>query len=187
MHTVPYRRIMKSTITHFRSESGFSLVEVVISIGVVSFGLLSVFGLLPLGLTTFQNSMEIYYSGQTRQEVLNSLQQTDMSALLSNATSYSETDYFDAEGTFIAKQTPTSTPTFSSTPVYQVAVKVSTLTPASVAITLPNAGGVPPTAATLANAVSVTTQFSRYKGTAGSASAGATTYRTGTDYLYYNK
>lgn len=40
------------------TRSGFSLIEIVIAIGILSFGLVAVLGLLPAGLSTYQGSQE---------------------------------------------------------------------------------------------------------------------------------
>jgi uncharacterized protein (TIGR02598 family) len=176
--------VMPSTSSRLRFNPGFSLVEVVVSIGIVSFAILSIFAMLPVGLATFHNSTEIYFSSQTRQEILNGLQQTDINTLLNGKMFYTEKDYFDDEGTFLG--TNGSPVAFASTPVYQVAVTVSTTNSpnsANTSLILPDA--TTPQAATLTNAVLVTTQFSRYNGTV-NTSLGGSTYRTGSDYLYYN-
>jgi uncharacterized protein (TIGR02598 family) len=41
-----------------RRESAFSLVEVALALGIAAFALVAVFGLLPLGITSNQNSVE---------------------------------------------------------------------------------------------------------------------------------
>jgi len=66
-------------------KQGFSLVEVVLAIGVISFAFLSVLGLLPLGMTTFKQSMETTVSSQIAQRVLNEAVQTDFDLLIDNS------------------------------------------------------------------------------------------------------
>jgi uncharacterized protein (TIGR02598 family) len=157
---------------HDRCEA-FSLVEVVLSLGIVSFAILSTVALLPLGLATFHNSSEIYYGSQARQQILNNLQQAGIASLLVNNL-YSETDYFDGEGSFLG--------TNATGAVYQDTVMVS----AAPAAALPVVSNSSITS--LPNAALVTTQFGRYLpgGTVTtSASSGGSTYRTGTDYISY--
>jgi len=70
----------------------FSLVEAVIAIGIVSFAMLGVMGLIPVGLSTFRDAM----STTTRSEILSVITsevlRTDASNL--SATNY----YFDERG-----------------------------------------------------------------------------------------
>ncbi len=51
----------------------FSLVEVVIALGVVAFAIVAIFGALPVGLNASHSSQDDTRSGQIAQDVLTSL------------------------------------------------------------------------------------------------------------------
>ena len=73
---------------------GFSLVEVLLALGVVTFAMIPVLGLMPIGLNTFRDSMNTTISSQIAQGVANELQQTDFDQLSLSAP----VRYFDAQG-----------------------------------------------------------------------------------------
>lgn len=77
--------------------SGFSLVEVTLAIGILSFGLLSVIGLMPVGLNAFRQSINASVGTQISQRLMNEKRQTDFVTLIApaNATEYR---YFSDEG-----------------------------------------------------------------------------------------
>jgi len=75
--------------------AGFSLVELVMAIGIVSFAFVSLFALLPVGLTTFRQTMDTSIGSQIVQRIVNEAQQTDYPTLI-NTTSYDR--YFDDQG-----------------------------------------------------------------------------------------
>ena len=135
--------------------------------------------LLPIGLSRFQDSSEVYCAAQARQQILNNLQQSDVHSLLNGASFYTETFYFDGAGGLLGTSVPGN-----ATPVYQVVVTVSTKPTSSATgattITVPTSNA---SVNTLLNAVIVTTQFSRYFGASVPVSA---TVLTNTDYLFYN-
>lgn len=72
----------------------FSLVEVTLALGLVGFGMVSMMGLLPSGLTTFREAMDRTLSAQIVQAVLNEYQLTDYSSLPTGPV----TSYYDADG-----------------------------------------------------------------------------------------
>ena len=76
---------------------GFTLVEVIISLGVVAFGFIAILGLLPKGLTTFRSAMDNSVGAQIAQKVLNDSQQQDFDTLIANGNSRS-VRYFDDQG-----------------------------------------------------------------------------------------
>jgi uncharacterized protein (TIGR02598 family) len=88
---------------------GFSLVEVLLALGVVTFGMIPVLGLLPTGLNTFRDSMNTTICSQIAQGVANELQQTDFDQLSLSAP----IRYFDAQGNELP-------PTSKSSAVYHV-------------------------------------------------------------------
>jgi len=67
--------------------SGFSLIEITLALGIIAFGFVTVFGLLPTGLNTFRRAMDISIGGQIAQELLNDAQQTDFDKLVGSGTS----------------------------------------------------------------------------------------------------
>ena len=64
---------------------GFSLVEVVLAIGVVAFGFVAIFALLPAGFGIFRKAMETSVGSQIAQRVVNDAQQTDFLTLVDSA------------------------------------------------------------------------------------------------------
>jgi uncharacterized protein (TIGR02598 family) len=61
--------------------AGFSLVEIVLTIGIVSFAFVGVIGLLPAGMGVYRSSMNTSIGAQIAQRVLNEAQQTEFSVL----------------------------------------------------------------------------------------------------------
>lgn len=74
---------------------GFTLVEVVIALGIISFALVALIGLLPVGLDTFRRAVDATTTSQIAQELLSSATHAKYSALGQMAgTPY----YFDDQG-----------------------------------------------------------------------------------------
>lgn len=73
----------------------FSLVETVLAIGIVSFALLPVFGMLPLGLNTFRHTVSNVISARIAQQLLNETMQTDYATLVATPHTLR---YFDNQG-----------------------------------------------------------------------------------------
>jgi uncharacterized protein (TIGR02598 family) len=176
------------------NRGAFSLVEVVIALGIVSFAVLSMVALLPIGITTFHNSMEISLSSEKREEILNSLQQANITTLLQSQNPYVQVNYYDQYGTLLGTSTPGLAATLTSTPTYQITVTVTPNLPTAAAGSFVSApsdqGGGGSTS--VVNAALVTTQFSRYlpsgtstSNTAALANQGNSTYKVETDYLLY--
>ena len=63
----------------------FSLVEVVLSIGIVAFAFVPLLGLIPSGLHSFRESMDTAIGSQIAQKVINEAIQTDFDTLVDNA------------------------------------------------------------------------------------------------------
>ena len=72
--------------------SGFSLIEVVLAVGVAAFALVTIMGLLPAGLSTFKNSMNTAVGSQIAQRVFNDLQVADFTYIQNTNR------YFDEQG-----------------------------------------------------------------------------------------
>jgi hypothetical protein len=61
--------------------AAFSLVEVVLAVGVISFAFVAILGLLPAGLTQFRQAMDNSVGAQIAQRVILECQQTDFDTL----------------------------------------------------------------------------------------------------------
>jgi uncharacterized protein (TIGR02598 family) len=62
-------------ILHQRQRA-FTLVETVLALGIASFALVSVMGLLPCGLQVFRNAMDLTLEGQMAQYIVGKVSQT---------------------------------------------------------------------------------------------------------------
>lgn len=85
------------------SSAGFSLVEVVLAMGVISFAMISVIGLLPVGLSTFQRAMDQTVEGQIIQRINGEMMLTPFKQL--SASYNGKTTYFDMEGQLLPNAT----------------------------------------------------------------------------------
>ena len=76
-------------LRRFRSQrearAGFSLVEVVLAVGVVAFAFVAVLGLIPAGLTQFRQAIDTSVCAQIAQRVIMDAQQTDFDILIDRA------------------------------------------------------------------------------------------------------
>jgi len=79
-----------------RRADGFSLVEVVLAIGIIAFAFVAMFGLLPVGMTTFRQALDNSLGTQIVQRLINEAQQTDYPTLI--ATPVGPLRYFDDQG-----------------------------------------------------------------------------------------
>jgi uncharacterized protein (TIGR02598 family) len=77
---------------------GFSLIEVTIALGIVSFALIALFGLLPTGLTTFRSSIDRSVASQIAQNIINQARQTEFSSLSTLATPAGSPKRFTEDG-----------------------------------------------------------------------------------------
>jgi uncharacterized protein (TIGR02598 family) len=79
------------------------LIEVVLAIGVVAFAFIPMIGLLPVGLSTFRQSIEATVGSQIVEGIINEAQQTDFTTLTNqtNALSYY---YYDEQGNKLTSQ-----------------------------------------------------------------------------------
>lgn len=68
-----------------RCDQGFSLVEVTLSLGIISFAFLSIFMLIPTGLNTFREATDASIGSQIAQRVIGDAQQTDYDRLTDEA------------------------------------------------------------------------------------------------------
>ena len=68
-----------------RHKRGFSLVEVVMAIGIVAAAFIPLVGLLPVGMNAFRQSMDTTIASGIAQKVINEAIQTDFDTLIDNA------------------------------------------------------------------------------------------------------
>jgi len=101
---------------------GFSLVEIVMAIGIVAFAFVTILGLIPTGLNTFRSAMDTSVSERIFRQVINEAQQTDFDTLV--GTPPVTPRYFDNQGNEVAAAT---------TAIYQVHTRItpSTVLPAA--------------------------------------------------------
>ena len=79
--------------------AGYSLVEVMVAVGIVSFGIIAMVSMMPSGLNTFRTSMDRSISSQIAQRIVNEARQTDFATLTGFAgNSTSSYKYFTDEG-----------------------------------------------------------------------------------------
>jgi len=78
-----------------RVNRAFSLVEAVISIGIVSFAMLGIFGMIPVGLNNFQSALQLTVESSIVQGVTGELQRTDFSTLSAMPAT---NRYYDEQG-----------------------------------------------------------------------------------------
>jgi uncharacterized protein (TIGR02598 family) len=115
---------LKATQTLLRKRnvlerSGFSLVEVTLALGIVAFSMLTLLGLVPLGLTTFHKAINASVSSQIVQHVVTDFQQSDFSGL----SQQNPILYFDDQANELNVATAGSTPPGA---IYYVNVVVNT-------------------------------------------------------------
>jgi uncharacterized protein (TIGR02598 family) len=69
-----------------KNKAGFSLVEIALAIGIVAFGIVAVFGLLPLGMNIFRQSTDTTVGSQIFQQIVSEAQETDFDQLIKDKT-----------------------------------------------------------------------------------------------------
>ncbi len=72
----------------------FTLVETVLAIGVVSFAMISILGLIPVGLTTFRSAINVSVESSIANALAGEAQRSDFSNLPDETSIY----YFDEQG-----------------------------------------------------------------------------------------
>ena len=104
------------TLCRIRTRSrlaGFSLVEVVMAVGVAAFALVALLGLLPSGLKTFKSTMNTAVGSQIAQRVFNDMQIADWKDLTNS------TRFFDEQGTELTNSNAVNC-------IYWVSVQIGT-------------------------------------------------------------
>lgn len=134
-----------------RRQSGFSLVEVVLAVGVIAFAFVAILGLLPAGLTQFRQAMDNSIASQIAQRIILEAQQSDFDVLTNSAQgqaqqrqstslvpfqmrSYAATDtgktspmtvrYFDEQGNEVIPQTKVPTAKELASIIYHVNARI---------------------------------------------------------------
>src|SRR5947207_4035315 len=73
----------------------FSLIEVVLAVGVVAFAFVAILGLIPAGMSQFRQAIDTSVCSQIAQRVINDSQETDFTTLIDekNLPTASADDY----------------------------------------------------------------------------------------------
>ena len=79
------------------NQRGFSLVEVTMALGIISFGMVSVLGLIPVGLNTMRQAMDATVEEQIVRKISGEVLLTPYSQISSKIIS--QPFYFDDQGT----------------------------------------------------------------------------------------
>lgn len=123
---------------------GFSLVEVVLSLGIVSFAFVALLGLLPVGLQTYSSAVDATVGTQIAQGVITAARQakfTELPTLDVNPGADERTPSFPAPDYFFDEQ---GKPGTEDNYIYSAAVTVANpaVVPAATAATNPNLAAV---------------------------------------------
>jgi uncharacterized protein (TIGR02598 family) len=74
-------------------QRGFSLIEVTLALGIVSFAMVSLLAMIPVGLNSFKQAMDLTVEAQIVQSVVNDI------GLRQYSTLATDQYYFDVQGT----------------------------------------------------------------------------------------
>lgn len=77
---------------------GFSLVEVTLALGVISFSLVGLMGMLPVGLSGFREAMELQTQSRIRQAIAAEVQLTPYTVIASGAFEARFPRHYDEDG-----------------------------------------------------------------------------------------
>jgi uncharacterized protein (TIGR02598 family) len=106
--------------------AAFSLIEIALALGVLSFGFLATFGLIPVGMGTFRQAMDTSIGSEIVQRVLNDARQTDFNDLvLASGSNGKSFRYFDNQGIEV---TGTNTAVAPANAIYQVNTRINPTT-----------------------------------------------------------
>ena len=101
---------------------GFSLVEVALALGIVAFAFVSLFGLLPAGLSTFRNAIDVSNETWIMQGLNSMIQVTEWSKINDLKQ---ETFYYNEEGRLTdTKSNPSSNSKIVESRLYAVKVLI---------------------------------------------------------------
>ncbi len=123
--------------------AAFTLVEIALALGVISFAIVGLVALIPAGLNNFRASMNASVGSQIFQRIVSDAEQADFDLLTrsdqgyqSGSATFSELPlrYFDDEGNEIVPATPNAlTNAEAQKVIYQVHVRVAASGPNDVA------------------------------------------------------
>lgn len=82
LRKLPGRAVNRASRAGALGEGGFSLVEVVLAVGVVAFGLVAIFALIPAGLGVFRQAMDTSVGSQIVQRIASDAAQSDFDLLV---------------------------------------------------------------------------------------------------------
>jgi uncharacterized protein (TIGR02598 family) len=85
-----------------KSSPGFSLVEVTLAMGLVSFSLVGLMGLLPVGLSNFREAMEIQTQARIAQQIAAEFQLMPFPEISDGSYQSGFPRHYDEEGTAVA-------------------------------------------------------------------------------------
>jgi uncharacterized protein (TIGR02598 family) len=98
-----------------RGSSGFSLVEVVLAMGIIAVAFIPLMGLLPIGLNTSKQAIDTTIQAQILQQMTGQAQLTGWSGLTTMCNGTANATYFDANGNVV---------TSASSAIYMAAFSV---------------------------------------------------------------
>jgi uncharacterized protein (TIGR02598 family) len=106
--------------------AGFSLVEVVLAIGIISFAFVAVVGVLPVGVQVSRQAINTTIEAQIAQQLTTQALQADYSSLPAMASdSVANPFYFDDQGNAVTASEPGDIPKDA---IYAAAFDISTTT-----------------------------------------------------------
>lgn len=98
-----FRTVTSAPTNPTKQESGaFTLVEIVLAIGIIAFAFVALLGMLPVGLGVFHSGMTATIRSQLAQRVITDVAQTDYSILSARGASLPDR-YFDNDGIEVAQ------------------------------------------------------------------------------------
>jgi len=105
---------------HVPCQRAFSLVEVVLALGIVSFAFIGIIGMLPVGMNTFRQATDATVQAQITQQIITQVRETNYADLNSftkddPATHQARIYLFDDQGILVSDE---------SLSIYKVAVDV---------------------------------------------------------------
>ena len=86
---------------NIQRQRAFSLVEVTLAIGIVSFALLAILALVPVGMKSGSEAIDATHTSLIGQDTQNKVKSTVTSTTFSGSTDISSTWFYDREGVFV--------------------------------------------------------------------------------------
>ncbi|MEQ1859292.1 MAG: Verru_Chthon cassette protein B [Chthoniobacteraceae bacterium] len=96
----------------FRPSAAFSLIEVAMSLAIVTFSLVGILGMVPIGLSGFREAMDTTIGAQIAQRVVTDAEQSDFDTLIASAATSDANffslpvRYFDDQGSEVSLADP---------------------------------------------------------------------------------